>query len=150
MGRVCNPGILEHHAASRKDICQRRRGSGDLLRIRRSVRNLVQGSGRKIPGPARRHPSEDLTRKASADSGGRRCSGFSSARPEALQSVQSTRKVKAEKTLKTCLLSHPQNPIFEVRIPNSGTAANSKPGGLLVAIPTGEKFYCSGAKTLDS
>ena len=38
----------------------KRRSAGNLLGIRRSLRNLLQRSRRQIPGPTRRHASEDV------------------------------------------------------------------------------------------
>jgi deoxycytidine triphosphate deaminase len=38
--------------------------AGAVLRVRRGMRNLLQGSRRQVPGPGRRHPAEDLTIRA--------------------------------------------------------------------------------------
>ena len=60
MGRPRDAGILQHHAAAGENLRERRRGADAVLRIGRSLRNLVQGSRRQIPRPARRDIAEDL------------------------------------------------------------------------------------------
>ncbi|MGC4083150.1 MAG: dCTP deaminase [Vicinamibacterales bacterium] len=52
--------ILEHDAAAREDLRERRDRAGAVLPGRRTVRDLVQGQGRQVPGTARRHAAEDL------------------------------------------------------------------------------------------
>ena len=46
--------------AAGEDLRERRRRPGDLLRIRRGLRNVVQGPRRQVPGPAGRHAAQDL------------------------------------------------------------------------------------------
>ena len=52
VGGLRHPGVLQHHAAARQDLRQRRRGAGDLprSRSRRRLRDLLQGSRRQVPG----------------------------------------------------------------------------------------------------
>ena len=57
--------ILQHHAAAGEDLCQRGRGPVAVLRIRRSLRDLVQGPGREVPGPARRDAAQSVALGAS-------------------------------------------------------------------------------------
>jgi hypothetical protein len=37
MGRLCHAGVLQYHPVAGQNLCQRRRGTGAVLRIRRSV-----------------------------------------------------------------------------------------------------------------
>src|SRR6185436_3849625 len=60
MGRLRDPRVLQHHATTSKDLRQRRRRPGGLLRIRRSLRNLLQRPRRQVPGPTRRDAAEDV------------------------------------------------------------------------------------------
>ena len=64
MGGLRHARVLEHDAAAREDLRQRRRRAGDLLRVRRGLRDIVQGSRRQVPGPEGRHAAEDLKRRA--------------------------------------------------------------------------------------
>jgi deoxycytidine triphosphate deaminase len=48
------------HAAARQDLRQRGRGADALPRIRRGVRNQLQGPRRQVPGPAGRDPAAHL------------------------------------------------------------------------------------------
>ena len=50
----------QHDAAAREDLRERGRRAGDLLRVRRGLRDVVQGPRRQVPGPAGRHAAEDL------------------------------------------------------------------------------------------
>ena len=50
MGGLRDARVLEHDAAAREDLRQRRRRAGDLLRVRRGLRDVVQGSRRQVPG----------------------------------------------------------------------------------------------------
>ena len=61
VGGLRHARVLEHDAAAREDLRQRGRRAGDLLRVRRGVRDVVQGSRRQVPGTAGRHAAEDLT-----------------------------------------------------------------------------------------
>ena len=66
MGGPRHARVLQHHAAAREDLRQRRRRAGDLLRIRRSLRNVVQGPRRQVPGTAGRDAAQDLTAPSAA------------------------------------------------------------------------------------
>src|SRR5207248_2919308 len=50
MGRLCDAGNQQHHAAAREDLRQRRALPGDLLFIGRRLRNQLQRQEREIPG----------------------------------------------------------------------------------------------------
>jgi hypothetical protein len=52
--------VLEHDAAAREDLRQRRRGAGDLLRVGRGMRNVVQGSRWQVSGAAGGNSPQDL------------------------------------------------------------------------------------------
>ena len=41
---------FEHDAAPGEDLRERRRGAGDLFRVRRGLRDILQGSRRQVPG----------------------------------------------------------------------------------------------------
>ena len=43
-----------------EDLRQRRRGAGRVLRVRRSLRNLLQRPRRQVSGPTRRHAAQAL------------------------------------------------------------------------------------------
>ena len=60
VGRARDAGVLQHHAAAREDLRQRRRGADAVLRVGRSVLDVVQGSRREVPGPDGRDAAEDL------------------------------------------------------------------------------------------
>ena len=66
VGRPRHARVLQHHAAARQDLRQRGRRAGDLLRVRRSLRNLVQGPRRQVPGTAGRDAAQDLTALSAA------------------------------------------------------------------------------------
>src|SRR5690606_22744653 len=55
VGGPRDPGVLQHHAAAGAHLCQRGRRADAVLPGRRGrrLRDLVQGSRREIPGPAR-------------------------------------------------------------------------------------------------
>jgi dCTP deaminase len=65
-------GVLEHHAAAREDLRQRRRGADAVLRVGRGVFDVVQGSRREVPGPDGRDAAEDVKRGMSPFIGGLR------------------------------------------------------------------------------
>ena len=52
--------VLEYDAAARKDLRERGHRADDLLRIRRSLCDELQGPRRQVPGPAGRDVAEDL------------------------------------------------------------------------------------------
>jgi len=52
-----NEGVAQ--VASGEDLRERGCGAGDLLRVRRGLRDVVQGSGREIPGSERRDAPAD-------------------------------------------------------------------------------------------
>ena len=52
VGRPRDARILEHDAAAGEDLRERGRCPGDLLRVRRGLRDVVQGSRRQVPGAA--------------------------------------------------------------------------------------------------
>ncbi len=60
MGGLRDPRVFQHDAASGKNLCERRRGAGDLLRVGRGVRDVLQGSRRQVPGAARGYIAQDL------------------------------------------------------------------------------------------
>ena len=51
----------QHHAAAGEDLRERRLRAGAVPRVRRGLRDLVQGSRRQVPGPAGRHAAQDLS-----------------------------------------------------------------------------------------
>ncbi len=53
--------VQQHDAAAGQDLRGRGRGPDAVLPVRRSLRDLVQGPRRKVPGADRGHASEDLT-----------------------------------------------------------------------------------------
>ena len=61
VGGLRHARVLQHHAAAREDLRQRGRRAGDLLRVRRGLRDLVQGPRRQVPGPAGRHAAQDVS-----------------------------------------------------------------------------------------
>src|SRR6266852_6036891 len=61
MGGARDAGVLQHHAAPGQDLRQRGRGAGHLHRIRRSLRDFLQGPRREIPGAEGRDTAEDLS-----------------------------------------------------------------------------------------
>jgi deoxycytidine triphosphate deaminase len=64
LGRLCDAGVFQHDPLACEDLRQRRRRPGGLLRIRRSLRNLLQRSRRQIPGPTRCDAAEDVVQDA--------------------------------------------------------------------------------------
>src|SRR5436309_6716646 len=60
MGGARHAGVLQHHAAARQDLRERGRGPSDLHRIRRGLRDLLQGPRREISGTEGRHTAQDL------------------------------------------------------------------------------------------
>ncbi len=60
MGGARYAGVLQHHAAARLDLRERGRGPSHLHRIRRGLRDLLQGPRREISGTEGRHTAQDL------------------------------------------------------------------------------------------
>src|SRR5580658_1802465 len=63
MGRLRDAGDQQHHASTSQNLRQRRSVPGDLLRIRRTVRSLLQRQKRQIPIPAGNRPAKNLADK---------------------------------------------------------------------------------------
>ena len=60
MGRLCDARVFEYHTPPSQNLRQRRRRASRVLRVRRSMRNVVQGSRWKVSGSARRDSAEDV------------------------------------------------------------------------------------------
>ena len=56
-----NAGIFQHDTFAGENLRQRRRGPGDLFRVRRSLRDVLQGPWRQVSGPARRYAAQDVS-----------------------------------------------------------------------------------------
>jgi len=67
VGGTCHARVLKHDATACKNICERRGGADAVFRIRRRVRDLVQGQGRQVPGPERGDPAKGLGSEPGSD-----------------------------------------------------------------------------------
>ncbi|VWX62465.1 hypothetical protein VARIO8X_60265 [Burkholderiales bacterium 8X] len=60
VGRLRHARVQQHHAAAGQDLCGRGMRAGAVLRERRGLRDQLQGPGRQVPGPGRRHAAGRL------------------------------------------------------------------------------------------
>src|SRR5262249_15963772 len=60
--RLCDARNFKHHAFARQGLFQRGALPDHLSRIRRALRNLLQGQEGEIPGAKRNHAAHDLSR----------------------------------------------------------------------------------------